>query len=44
VNYDSLLVRAKEEDIQQTIQTNLLGSIWMSKAVTKGMIQRKTGK
>ena len=43
VNFDSLLVRMKEEHIQQIINTNLLGSIFVSKAVVRGMIQRSKG-
>jgi len=43
VSKDSLLIRASDEDISEMINTNLAGSIFMSRAVAKGMIQKRKG-
>jgi NAD(P)-dependent dehydrogenase (short-subunit alcohol dehydrogenase family) len=43
VNFDNLLVRMRDEQIQEIINTNLVGSIFVSKAVARGMIQRNRG-
>lgn len=41
---NSLLLKEKESEVNQLIQTNLLAPMWASQAVLKGMIQRKEGK
>ena len=38
VNYDNLLLRTKPDEIQRTINTNLLGSMFTSQVVLKEMI------
>lgn len=43
INKDSLLVRSKTTDIETIIQTNLVGSMYTSKAVLKSMIQQREG-
>ncbi|KAG0254309.1 hypothetical protein BG011_005824 [Mortierella polycephala] len=40
---DSLLISHSAQDIQDTIATNLMGTIWVNKAVAKGMMRRKKG-
>ncbi|ETV95241.1 hypothetical protein H310_11148 [Aphanomyces invadans] len=41
--HNSLLVRLQEGDAQNMMQTNLLGPLFMSKAVARGMLQQKQG-
>lgn len=36
---DSLLVRMKDEDLHNMVETNLLGTIWLSRGVAKQMIR-----
>jgi len=43
INKDSLLLRSRDSDIEATLSTNLLGAIFMSRAVLKTMIQQKQG-
>ncbi|KAG0276619.1 reductase [Linnemannia exigua] len=40
---DSLLIAHASQDIENVISTNLLGTIWLNKAVAKGMMRRKKG-
>ncbi|KAF9918805.1 reductase [Linnemannia zychae] len=40
---DSLLIAHSLEDIENVISTNLMGTIWLNKAVAKGMMRRKKG-
>ncbi|KAF9966219.1 reductase [Mortierella alpina] len=40
---DALLMAHKAEDIESVIATNLMGTIWINKAVAKGMMRRKKG-
>ncbi|KAG0267187.1 reductase [Actinomortierella ambigua] len=40
---DSLLMSHSEKDIESVLQTNLMGTIWVNKAVAKGMMRRKQG-
>ena len=41
VAIDSLLLRSKDADIAKTIQTNLLGAMYCSRAAMKTMLRRK---
>lgn len=41
---DSLLIAHASQDIESVIATNLMGTIWLNKAVAKGMMRRKRGK
>ncbi|XP_031574255.1 carbonyl reductase family member 4-like [Actinia tenebrosa] len=43
VNKDGLLLRAKLNDIDNIVSTNLLGSMYSCKAVLKSMIKRRQG-
>jgi len=43
INYNSLLVQASDEKIAAVLNTNLLGSIYTSRAVIKHMLKSKTG-
>ncbi|KAG0244062.1 reductase [Actinomortierella wolfii] len=40
---DSLLISHSEKDIESVLHTNLMGTIWVNKAVAKGMMRRKQG-
>ncbi|KAI1318706.1 reductase [Mortierella claussenii] len=40
---DSLLIAHNTQDIEAVIQTNLMGTLWINKAVAKGMMRRKKG-
>ncbi|KAF9107317.1 reductase [Mortierella sp. GBA35] len=40
---DSLLIAHSSHDIENVISTNLMGTIWLNKAVAKGMMRRKKG-
>ncbi|KAF9907645.1 reductase [Linnemannia zychae] len=40
---DSLLIAHASQDIENVISTNLMGTIWLNKAVAKGMMRRKRG-
>ncbi|KAI7819525.1 3-oxoacyl-reductase [Gamsiella multidivaricata] len=40
---DSLLIAHNAEDMENVIQTNLMGTIWINKAIAKGMMRRKKG-
>ncbi|KAF9133324.1 reductase [Mortierella sp. 14UC] len=40
---DSLLIAHAAQDIENVISTNLMGTIWLNKAVAKGMMRRKRG-
>lgn len=40
---DSLLIAHSSEDMENVIKTNLMGTIWLNKAVAKGMMRRKKG-
>jgi NAD(P)-dependent dehydrogenase (short-subunit alcohol dehydrogenase family) len=41
VSVDSLLVRARDEDIQQIISTNVMGALYISRAACKSMIRQR---
>ncbi|CDH59106.1 3-oxoacyl-(acyl-carrier-protein) reductase [Lichtheimia corymbifera JMRC:FSU:9682] len=43
ISRDGLLLRMKEQDLQDTMNTNLLGTMRMSQLVSKSMIKRKEG-
>lgn len=43
VNYDNLLLRTKPDEIQRTINTNLLGSMFTSQVVLKHMLRDRNG-
>ena len=43
IKKDALLLRTKTVDIQDVISTNLLGSMYTTRAVLKSMLQRRTG-
>ncbi|CAI2176274.1 8795_t:CDS:10 [Funneliformis geosporum] len=43
VSYDSLVVRLKEQNVNDIIQTNLLGTIYMCSHISKQMIKTKKG-
>ncbi|KAG0332893.1 reductase [Podila humilis] len=40
---DSLLIAHSSQDMETVIATNLMGTIWMNKAIAKGMMRRKKG-
>ncbi|KAJ2158525.1 hypothetical protein GGF46_003708 [Coemansia sp. RSA 552] len=40
---DGLLLRLKEADVADMMQTNMLGTIWLSKEVVPQMVRRRTG-
>ncbi|CAI5735543.1 unnamed protein product [Peronospora destructor] len=40
---DSLLLRLKDADLEELLFTNLMGPVHLSKAVAKGMMQRRQG-
>ncbi|KAF9362817.1 reductase [Mortierella sp. NVP85] len=40
---DSLLIAHNTHDMESVITTNLMGTIWINKAVAKGMLRRKKG-
>ncbi|ORZ16041.1 3-oxoacyl-reductase [Lobosporangium transversale] len=40
---DSLLIAHNPQDMENVINTNLMGTMWINKAVAKGMIRRKKG-
>ncbi|KAI8345829.1 carbonyl reductase family member 4-like protein [Mortierella sp. GBAus27b] len=40
---DSLLISHNTHDMESVIATNLMGTIWINKAVAKGMMRRKKG-
>ncbi|CAI5731536.1 unnamed protein product [Hyaloperonospora brassicae] len=40
---DSLLLRLQQADLDELLLTNLVGPLYMSKAVAKGMIERRRG-
>ncbi|KAF9976864.1 reductase [Modicella reniformis] len=40
---DSLLIAQSTHDMESLINTNLMGTIWINKAIAKGMIRRKRG-
>jgi NAD(P)-dependent dehydrogenase (short-subunit alcohol dehydrogenase family) len=44
VSRDGLLVQLKEEDIQDTINTNLVGTMTVSQCIAKGMMRKRSGK
>lgn len=43
LNYDNLLLRTKPDEIQRTINTNLLGPMYTSQAVLKNMLRNRNG-
>ncbi|KAG9065331.1 reductase [Linnemannia hyalina] len=43
ITRDSLLIAHASQDIENVISTNLMGTIWLNKAVVKGMMRRKRG-
>ncbi|PKY47005.1 carbonyl reductase family member 4, partial [Rhizophagus irregularis] len=43
VSYDSLVVKLKEKEVNDIIQTNLLGTIYMCSHISKQMIKAKRG-
>ncbi|KAG0089968.1 hypothetical protein BGZ93_009563, partial [Podila epicladia] len=40
---DSLLIAHSNQDMESMINTNLMGTIWLNKAVAKGMMRRRKG-
>ncbi|KAF8979436.1 hypothetical protein BGZ46_005441 [Entomortierella lignicola] len=40
---DSILIAHSSQDMDNVINTNLMGTIWINKAVAKGMMRRKKG-
>ncbi|KAG0030369.1 reductase [Podila clonocystis] len=40
---DSLLIAHSNQDMENVINTNLMGTIWLNKAVAKGMMRRRKG-
>ncbi|KAF9421185.1 hypothetical protein BGZ94_008929 [Podila epigama] len=40
---DSLLIAHSAQDMANVINTNLMGTIWMNKAIAKGMMRRRKG-
>ncbi|KAG0057270.1 reductase [Gryganskiella cystojenkinii] len=40
---DSLLIAHSNEDMENVVMTNLMGTMWVNKAVAKGMMRRKKG-
>ncbi|CAG8515859.1 2968_t:CDS:2 [Funneliformis caledonium] len=43
VSHDSLVVRLKEQEVNDIIQTNLLGTIYMCSHISKQMVKTKKG-
>ncbi|KAG0008215.1 hypothetical protein BGZ80_003689, partial [Entomortierella chlamydospora] len=43
ISRDSLLMAHSLQDMEEVINTNLMGTIWVNKAVAKGMMRRKKG-
>jgi len=43
ISIDNLLLRTSDEDIKEIINTNLIGAIYMSRAVIRGMLQKRQG-
>ncbi|KAF9432796.1 hypothetical protein BGZ76_010311 [Entomortierella beljakovae] len=43
IGLSSLLIGHNMQDLDNVIQTNLMGTIWFNKAVAKGMMKRKKG-
>lgn len=41
VNIDSLLLKASDDNVQDMISTNLLGSIWVCRESVKQMVQKR---
>lgn len=41
---DQLLLRVKQDEIDDTFKTNLGGSLWASKAAIRHMMRKKTGR
>ncbi len=41
---DQLLLRVRQEDVDQTFRTNLGGAMWASKAAIRHMMRKKTGR
>lgn len=44
ISRDALLIRAKDEDWQQTLDVNLTGAFYVSRAVSKLMLKEKYGR
>ncbi|MCS6894081.1 MAG: 3-oxoacyl-[acyl-carrier-protein] reductase [Deltaproteobacteria bacterium] len=44
ITRDDLLIRLKETDIRRVIEVNLLGAIFCSQAVLKGMLKKRWGR
>jgi short-subunit dehydrogenase len=44
ISRDGLLVQVKEQDLLDTINTNLIGTITLSQYVAKGMMRKRSGK
>lgn len=44
ITRDNVLVRLKDDDWQQVLDTNLRGAFFMIRAVTRGMMKRRTGR
>eukprot|EP01126_Amoeba_proteus_P003680 TRINITY_DN11223_c0_g1_i2.p1 TRINITY_DN11223_c0_g1~~TRINITY_DN11223_c0_g1_i2.p1 ORF type:complete len:200 (-),score=25.09 TRINITY_DN11223_c0_g1_i2:163-762(-) len=43
ISHDSLLVRLKDEELNEIIDTNLKGTIFVTRSVTKSMLRNKFG-
>ncbi|KDO24996.1 hypothetical protein SPRG_09726 [Saprolegnia parasitica CBS 223.65] len=43
ITHNSLLLRLREDQAQSLVATNLLGPLFMTKAVAKGMLKQRTG-
>ncbi|KAF9171623.1 hypothetical protein BGX20_007222, partial [Mortierella sp. AD010] len=43
ISRDSLLMAHSLQDMEEVINTNLMGTIWVNKAIAKGMMRRKKG-
>ncbi len=44
ITRDNVLVRLKDEDWEQVLETNLRGSFYMIRAVARGMMKRRSGR
>lgn len=44
ITRDNVLVRLKDEDWEQVIDTNLRGAFYMMRAVSRGMMKRRSGR
>jgi short-subunit dehydrogenase len=44
ISRDGLLVQVKDQDLLDTINTNLIGTMSFSQYVAKGMMRRHSGK